>query len=248
MTNWYNLLLDPVPFKNHIMSNFNALVDGSKALEKLVVDNITIDGNTISSTLGDINIAPLAGEDVVIDVHWEFDGATLTMLTDNDTVIAAYAGKNITIESVTFDGGAVAAVTSLAGTGAVSGFTTISCSGDITTSGGNAVVSTVDAFIGADVNNGIVPQDASANMIINGATGVYINLDSNNTGGTGDFVIGRDRNDAAGSGTTIFTIDEATGDITATGEIIAALAGAAPGSLKAVYFNTGTGQLTYDNS
>jgi len=75
-------------------------VDGTTAL-----DNINIDTNTISSTTGDILITPLAGEDVVIDSHWEFDGNTLNAITDNDTVITAYTGKNITIEDVTFDGG-----------------------------------------------------------------------------------------------------------------------------------------------
>jgi hypothetical protein len=43
----------------------------------------------------------------ILDSHWQFDGATLTALTDNNTVINAYAGKNITIEGVKFDGSIV---------------------------------------------------------------------------------------------------------------------------------------------
>ena len=82
-------------------------------LTALAVDNISIDTNTVSSTAGDINISPLAGEDVVIDANWEFDGSALNMLTKANAVITAYAGENITIESVTIDAGVVAGITSL---------------------------------------------------------------------------------------------------------------------------------------
>jgi len=113
-------------------------------LTALQVDNLNLNGNSFISTAGDINITPTAGSDVVIDSHFEFDGTTMTALTDNDTTIAAYAGKgiiiddhfdidgaimtgitnndttltaytgkNFTIESVTFDGGAMGGVTTL---------------------------------------------------------------------------------------------------------------------------------------
>ena len=94
---------------------------GALVLSELDVDNINLNGNTISSTAGtDLLLVPLAGQDVVIDGHFEFDGNLLTAVTDNNTILAAYAGKNITIESVTFDGGAVAGVTTLAATGKIS--------------------------------------------------------------------------------------------------------------------------------
>lgn len=83
----------------------DTLTCDTASIDKLKVDNLLLDGNTLSSTSGDINITPLAGEDVVIDTHFEFDGTTLTALTDNNTTITAYATKNITIESCTFDGG-----------------------------------------------------------------------------------------------------------------------------------------------
>jgi hypothetical protein len=83
----------------------------------IAIDNLYLDGNTLSSTAGDINITPLAGEDVIIDGHWEFDGTALTMLTNANTVVTAYAGKNITIESVTFDGGVVDGITNLSMSG-----------------------------------------------------------------------------------------------------------------------------------
>ncbi len=102
-----------------ITSGFGSIDNGASAISTtgtitggvVTVDNLTIDGNTLSSTTGDINITPLAGEDVVIDGHFEFDGNLLTALTDNNTVIAAYAGKNITIEDVTFDGGVIGGAT-----------------------------------------------------------------------------------------------------------------------------------------
>jgi len=88
-------------------------------LTTLTVDNIIINGNDISSSAGDITITPVAGSDVVLDGHFEFDGPLLTAITDNDTVIAAYAGKNINIESVTFDGGVVGGVSALVSTGVI---------------------------------------------------------------------------------------------------------------------------------
>lgn len=89
--------------------------DGS--FTKVVVDNLTLDGNTLSSTSGDINITPLAGQDVVIDGHNEFDANAITGLTDNDTVIRAYSGKAVDVESVKFDGGVVSGATSISSTG-----------------------------------------------------------------------------------------------------------------------------------
>lgn len=93
----------------------NSLTIGSMVLNgtSLTLPVISISGQTISSASGDININPAAGNDVVIDSHFEFDGNLLTALTNNNTVITAYTGTNITIEDVTFDGGVVAGVTTL---------------------------------------------------------------------------------------------------------------------------------------
>jgi hypothetical protein len=77
-------------------------------LTALDVDNININGNTISSTAGtDLLITPLAGQQLILDGHWQFDGSVLTAITDNDTTITAYAGKVIDIEGVKFDGGSI---------------------------------------------------------------------------------------------------------------------------------------------
>ncbi len=82
---------------------------------KLTIDNLVLDANTLSSTTGNVNLTPVAGSAVVLDGHWSFDANALTALTDNNTTITAYAGKNITIESVTFDGGVIGSVSTING-------------------------------------------------------------------------------------------------------------------------------------
>jgi trimeric autotransporter adhesin len=103
-----------------ITSGFGSIDNGASAITTtgtitaglLAVDNIQINGNAITSTAGtDLTITPLAGQQLILDGHWQIDGATLTAITDNDTVINAYAGKNVTIESVTFDNNVVTATT-----------------------------------------------------------------------------------------------------------------------------------------
>jgi len=82
---------------------------------QVIVDNLTLNGSTLSSSTGNnINITPDNPADhIIINSHWDFDGKTLVAISDSDTTLTAYTGKNITIESVTFDGGVVAAVTDL---------------------------------------------------------------------------------------------------------------------------------------
>lgn len=93
----------------NVPGNYSFL--GSVTMLIAAIDNITIDGNTISSTAGDINIVPLAGQDVIIDNFWEFDDNVLTGLNAADMTINAKAGQKVTIETVTFDGGIVTGTT-----------------------------------------------------------------------------------------------------------------------------------------
>ena len=106
-------------YNNVIQANFAAILDGTRSFTVLVVDNITIDGNTISSTSGAINLTPVGGSAVVIDAIWSFDGNTIQGLTAVNLTILATAGQNVSIESVTFDGGVVAGVTTLTTSGAL---------------------------------------------------------------------------------------------------------------------------------
>ena len=80
------------------------------AFAQVNVDNLRLDGNTLSSISGNINVTPFAGSAFIIDGHWSFDGTTMTAITDNNTTLTAYTGKNISIEGVTFDGGVVAGI------------------------------------------------------------------------------------------------------------------------------------------
>lgn len=79
---------------------------------QLTVDNLVLNANTLSSTSGDIQLSPT--DSVIINGHWEFDGKTLVAISDSDTTFTAYAGKNIIIEGVTFDGGIVGGISALA--------------------------------------------------------------------------------------------------------------------------------------
>ncbi len=97
----------------------------------IIVGNATLSSGALESTVGNLSLNPVTGSAVVIDSHFSFDGTVLSALTDSNTTINAYAGRNITVESVTFDGGAVGGITTLAMTGALSGLTDISMSGTL---------------------------------------------------------------------------------------------------------------------
>lgn len=157
-----------------------SLTGGVLTASQVAVDNLDLNGNTLSSTSGDINIIPLGGEDVVIDTHWEFDGTVLTAITDNNTTITAFAGKNITIESVTFDGGSLGAtIANVSGTvtggtvtdstaslsgGALTGLTNLTV--DNINVDGNQMTSTSGAMaIGSAAQIDLTPAGGSAVII-----------------------------------------------------------------------------------
>lgn len=82
--------------------------DGSKVptwgtdpptLTSLTVDNINLNGNTVSSVSGALNLTPVAGSAVVIDSHWSFDSNICKGLTNNDTTFRAYSHKGHVIDS-----------------------------------------------------------------------------------------------------------------------------------------------------
>jgi len=71
----------------------------------------------------DLTITPKAGQKIILDGHWGFDGVNFTAETDANTVFTAHTGKNINIESVTFDGGVVAGASSITSTAFVGALT-----------------------------------------------------------------------------------------------------------------------------
>jgi len=133
----------------------NSSLTNVGTLTTLTVDDITINGNAISSAgASSLTITPTAGQKLVLDGHWGFDGVAFTAETDADTTFTAYAGKNITIEGVTFDGGVVGATTfngNLTGdvTGNVSG-SSGSCTGNAATVTGFTPASGSLTLSGAD--------------------------------------------------------------------------------------------------
>lgn len=89
-------------------------------LTTLTVDDMTLNGNAISSVgASALTVTPTAGQKLILDGHLGIDANAITAETDNNTTITAYAGKNITVESVTFDGGVVGGVSSLTASGTV---------------------------------------------------------------------------------------------------------------------------------
>ncbi len=59
---------------------------------------------TSTSADGNIAITPHGTGNIILDSHWNFNANALTSLTENNTTLTAYAGKNITVESVTLTG------------------------------------------------------------------------------------------------------------------------------------------------
>ena len=110
----------------------------------------------------------------------------------------------------------------------------------------------------APLFSGVTLTSARAQMILNGtqtgSQGNYCDINGTNSSGDGAQISWRrvDNDDA----TDLLFYTAATGAgltegfrITSTNTIFfPGLGGAAVGSLKAVYFNTGTGELTYDNA
>ena len=82
---------------------------------KLITNKFTIDTNTISVSSGNINVTPFTGSAVLLDGHNSFDANIQTGLTDNNTLINAYAGKAVVIEETSIDNKVISSVTSLSG-------------------------------------------------------------------------------------------------------------------------------------
>src|SRR3990167_3041144 len=75
-----------------IRNNFRAISGTSSSLPALQVDNININGNTISATTGAINITPLAGSAIVLDGTINVDAGVVTGITSIVTPTITGAG------------------------------------------------------------------------------------------------------------------------------------------------------------
>lgn len=197
-------------------------IGGTTAATSVAIDNLLIDGNDISSTSGDITITPKAGEDVILDSHWEFDGPVMTAITDNDTTITAYAGKAISIESCTFDGGAATATTfnELTLTKQATGFTiaggttskTLTVALDANVAGTNTGDITLDTNHGLALTNQVLAMGTPSSVTGSSTNAVSTTTHSHAIDLTSPPAIG---GTAAAAGT--FTTLDATTDVTLKG-------------------------------
>jgi hypothetical protein len=72
-------------------------------LTALQIDNINIDGNTISSTAGtDLNITPLSGQQIVLDGTIVVDAGVMTGATSISST--TFVGDSLTVDDVVVDG------------------------------------------------------------------------------------------------------------------------------------------------
>jgi hypothetical protein len=121
------------------------------------------DGNLESLlTLNPTNIQ--THELTTIDGHWQFDGTTMTAQTDANTTFTAYAGKNITIEAISFDD------TAITSTGAIG----------LTPNAGSALV--IDSYWSFDNNTVTALGDAQMQIILREGYGIDIQGNSTDSG------------------------------------------------------------------
>ena len=182
-------------------------------LTTLSVDNITINGNTISSTAGtDLNITPLAGQQIVLDDTIVVDagvvtGATSITSTDLigtniDGILGADTARAIT--ATTIGCGAITSTGNLAVTGTITGDTSLTLDSTTWTTAELGVLDGVTA--GTAAASKALVLDGSKNIATIGTVGcgaITSTGDSSFAGGVtvgGDFTV---------NGTTV-TVDATT--------------------------------------
>jgi len=141
------------------------------------VDNLNLNGNTLSSTSGALNILPFTGQAVVIDGNFSFDGTTLTGILDSNLVFTAFPGRNISIEGATFDGGIVTTTTVNANvTGNLTGEVLTASQPNITSVG---TLSSLTISGGLTVDTSTFVINASTNDVTINGNFLQINSSSN---------------------------------------------------------------------
>jgi hypothetical protein len=145
---------------------------GAATLDSLQVDNININGNTISSTAGtDLLITPLAGQQIVLDGTVVIDAGVVTGATSisSTSFVGALTGNASTataletartINSVSFDGTANITVTAAAGT-----LTGTTLKSTVVTSS----LTTVGVLASGSIASGFGNIDNAANTLTTGA-------------------------------------------------------------------------------
>jgi hypothetical protein len=117
-------------------NGFSQSAGDSTVTGSLAVDNLKLDGNTLSSTSGAINVTPIAGSAVVIDTSVSIDGGAVDITGDLDvdnvnvngnTISTTNADSNLTL-SPNGTGGVVVGATGTAIKKIVSGTVSVTVS------------------------------------------------------------------------------------------------------------------------
>ena len=141
------------PTFNDVTVEGTLTTSGAQSVEELNVDNINIDGNTISSTNsnGDINVSPNgSGREILtgaLELRRTTSLANYVDNFDNPLIYSSYAGGNIGVNSalVLQPRGSAALPIILAngnGAGNMAARLRVEASGDVTVSTGNLVIGT----------------------------------------------------------------------------------------------------------
>lgn len=188
------------------MSGFLTVTDVVTA-NSVVVDNITINTNDISSTSGNLTLTPVAGSAVVIDGAASFDAGVVTGITSLTTeaivsvtgnlTLTPVAGSAVVIDTaVSIDGGLVTGITSLAVSGGSAASPSIYFTGDTNTGIFAPAADTIGLSTGgterlridSSGNVGIANSSPGAPLDIVGR--VFIDSDGNGLSGDGFLAIG----------------------------------------------------------
>jgi len=124
LTDAYTAYIDGIPAAGANATITNAWALGVGGAVQIDGDLTFVGTQTITTSTGQLNIltgggagdivlTPEGAGDIILDAHWNFNANALTSLVDTNTTLTAYAGRAVVIEDVTFDGGAVGAVTTL---------------------------------------------------------------------------------------------------------------------------------------
>jgi hypothetical protein len=195
-------------------------------LTTLSVDNITINGNTISSTAGtDLNITPLAGQQIVLDGAIVVDagvvtGATSITSTDLigtniDGILGADTARAIT--ATTIGCGAITSTGNLAVTGTITGDTSLTLDSTTWTTAELGVLDGVTA--GTAAASKALVLDGSKNIATIGTIGCGAITTSGNLAVTGTI-----------TGDTSLTLDTTTLTTAELGVLDSVTAGTAAAS------------------
>ena len=169
----------------------------NSACTELVVDNLNVNLNTISSTSGNINITPVAGSNITLDSTITIDAGVVSGITDLGTVGTA------DINGGTIDGTVIGGTTP-----AAASVTTLSASGDVGVNASSPRAAAGGVGNVVDIKSTLwIGDPGSRHGVINTADGLRINIDANSDDANSFFEVATHASDQSG-GTSLFYVDD----------------------------------------